>query len=329
VNYDVTPSSHAAAYSATPATKLAAAAARTIESVNRFGDRWGIPPSQRYTDYHKMLDNEALDIVSVVTRADLHAEVVIEAAKKNVKGIIAEKAMATSAAEADAMIEACEERNVKLLINHPRRYHPVFRMAKEELESGSIGRLTSMRGAIWTFLIHNGSHLWDCFRYFAGDADWVSGTLVGAVSGDPAGYGVVHFRNDVFALADVATMQGTNMQLHGTDGMINIDMFSPGYTRTTYDDVISAGPDRPAYQFRPRRIKEMKLTPPPLTFTTPMQAAILDLIDCIEKNNQPKSSGHDGLAALEIGLAFHLSHANQTCRVRLPLKDREFRVVSR
>jgi len=328
-NYDAVPSSHASAYTTLPKTRLAAAAARTRESVDRFGERWGVPPEHRYTDYRSMLKKEVIDIVSVATHADVRAEIVIAAAEARVRGILAEKAVATSAAEADEMIEACRRNGVKLVINHPRRYHPVFRQAKQMLESGTIGQLTSMHGAMWTFLVHNGTHLWDMFRYFGGEADWVSGTVLPAAGSDPPGYGVVHLQNGVFAFADVLTGRGTNVQLYGTDGMIQIDMFTPGVTCFVYEDVLPVTPDRPAYQFRPRRIKETKHIPPPENFIPPMQAAVLDLIDSIEQDQAPQSSGEDGRAALEIALAFHLSHAAQGLRVSLPLKNREFRVVSR
>jgi predicted dehydrogenase len=327
-NYDVAPSSHASAYRALSTTKLVAAASRTRESVDRFGKRWNLQREHRYTNYLQMLEKERLDIVSVTTHADKRAEVVIAAAEAGVKGILAEKAMATSAAEADMMLKACENRNVKLLINHPRRYHPVFRQAKKTLESGTIGQLSSMRGAIWTFLIHNGTHLWDMFRYFAGRADWVSGTLRSFSRGDSAGYGMVHFSNDVFAFADVATMQGMNLQLYGTKGMIQVDMFTPGFTCVTYEDVVPSSPERPSYQFGPRRIGEVRQIPPPKSFN-PMQNAVSDLIGSIEQNRQPQSSGEDGRAALEIALAFHISDMNQGSRVPLPLAQRSFRVVSR
>lgn len=328
-NYDVVPSSHASAYKALPQTELVAAAARSWDSVNRFGERWGISPKHRYTDYRRMLAEEELDIVSVVTHADVRAEVVIAAAEARVKGILAEKAMATSAAEADAMLEACRRHGVKLLINHPRRYHPVFQAMKATLEQGSIGALTSMRGAIWTFLIHNGTHLWDMFRFFAGEADWVSGVVVPVPGSDPAGYGIVHFQSGVFAFADALTMQPFNLQLYGTEGMLHVDGFTPGFTWILYEDVVPSTPERPFYQFRPRRIKRVEHVPPPEEFRPPMQAAVLDLIGAIEEDRPPRSSGEDGRAALEIGLAFHLSHAAQGARVPLPLENRHFRVVSR
>jgi hypothetical protein len=60
-----------------------------------------------------------------------------------------------------------------------------------------------------------------------------------------------------------------------------------------------------------------------------MQAALQDLIDAIEQDRQPISSGYDGRAALEIGIAFQASHRAGNIPVPLPLQDRQLRVVSR
>ncbi len=330
-NYDVVPSTHTSAYLQNPHTEIVAVAARTEESLRRYILRWGLHDVHTYTDYRKMFENEQLDIVSVVTHADMHAEVTIAAARAGVKGIICEKAMATSLREADEMISECERNNVKLLINHPRRYHPTFIKAKGLLDSGAIGELRSMRGAIWTFLLHNGTHLWDMFCYFAGDAETVWGYVADEDVPDPGGCAMIRFKGGVMAFADVMTMQGFNMQLYGTDGLIHIDMFREGFRIEVYEDVIPPSPDRPYYQFRPRRILRSEHVGVEHPFTPPMQAAVQDLIDSIREDRQPRSSGYDGRKALELGIAVHASAKRNGAAVHLPLsgEHRALRVISR
>jgi len=69
--------------------------------------------------------------------------------------------------------------------------------------------------------------------------------------------------------------------------------------------------------------------PNPPDAPPPMQMALQDLIESIEQDRQPLSSGYDGRAALEIGLAFHVSHRQGNQPVPLPLRERSVRVVSR
>lgn len=329
-NYDIAPSTHASAYLANPKTKLVATVSRNRQSLEKFAARWKTPELSLYTDYKEMLRREKPDIVSVTTHADARAQIVIDAARAGAKGILCEKAMATSLEEADQMLEACRASGTKLLVNHPRRYHPTYARAKELLDSGAIGTLRSISGAMWTFLIHNGIHLWDMLRYFAGDADWVSGAVLETGESDPGGYGLVHFKSGVFAFADVATMRGFTLSLFGSDGTIETDMFRDGLRIVLYEDAVRTGAQRPSYQFRPRRIShdervEVRPTVPP------MQAALNDLIESIEGDRDPVSSGEDGRAALEIGIAMHLSSRKEGVHIPIPVEGegRRLRVVSR
>ncbi|MGQ9463174.1 MAG: Gfo/Idh/MocA family protein [Candidatus Fervidibacter sp.] len=328
-NYELPPTTHVSAYLANPQTQIVAVCARTKESIERFYQRTGLRDVRGYTDFREMFANEKLDIVSVCTHTDMKSQIVIAAAEAGVKGIICEKAMATSLEEADEMIATCEKSGAKLIVNHPRRYHPTYWRAKDLLESGAIGDLIRIHGTMWTWLLHNGTHLWDIMRYFAGDADWVCGWVRDDHPTDPGGYGLVHFRNGVIAFADVGGGQGFTLELHGLNGTIKIDTFHDGVQVEVYADVYPPDPQRPAYQFRPRYLLQHEYYPNLPRFTPPMQAALQDLIESIEQDRQPFSSGYDGRAALEIGIAFHASHRSGNIPVSLPLKDRKLRVVSR
>ena len=165
-NYDASPCSHAAHYTTHPGTRIVAICDHNPAKLDAFRERWG--DASAYTDYCEMLAAERLDIVSVTAHAASRAEVTVAASEAGVRGILAEKAMATSLAEADRMIEVCRERGAKLLVNHPRRFHPTYARALEALRRGEIGELRAMAGMIYTALIHNGSHLFDMFRLFAG-----------------------------------------------------------------------------------------------------------------------------------------------------------------
>ncbi len=328
-NYELLPTTHFSAYLANSKTQIVAVCARTRESIERFYQRTGLREVRGYTDFYEMFAEEKLDIVSVCTHTDLKAQIVIAAAEAGVRGILCEKAMATSLEEADAMLAACQKAGTKLLINHPRRYHPTYQRAKALLNDGVIGDLTRIHGTMWTWLLHNGTHLWDILRFFAGDAQWVCGWVRDDHPTDPGGYGLIHFRSGVVAFADVGGGQGLWLLLYGTDGLMRIDSFRDGVQLEVYADIYPPDPTRPAYQFRPRYLLRSEHHPNPPKFTPPMQAAVQDLIDAIEQDLQPQSSGYDGRAALEIGLAFHASHRQGNRPVSLPLQDKSFRVLSR
>ncbi|MGH2351991.1 MAG: Gfo/Idh/MocA family protein [Chloroflexota bacterium] len=91
------PSSHAGCYAAHPRTELVAGSDLDSERLANFGEKWGI--SALYADYRQMLAHERLDVVSVTTLwGHDHAAILPVVAQSGVRGIFAEKPIATSMA---------------------------------------------------------------------------------------------------------------------------------------------------------------------------------------------------------------------------------------
>jgi len=325
-NYDSLPCSHASAYSACPRTQIIAAADPDPEKLEAFGNRWEV--SALYADWKQMLEKESPDIVSVTAHAPLHAAATIDAARAGAKGIICEKAMAASLGEADEMIAECAKAGTMLLVNHPRRYHPTYPLAKAALDAGEIGELRAMSGVHFNALIHNGTHLFDMMLFFAGTAKWVSGSTAAGEGGDPGGLGVVGFDSGVVGLVEMQSLQGFELALLGTMGRITINSFEEGFRLWRYRDR-RQGSAGAWFQYGAGKDAEVERRLPPDPIKPPMLAAVEDLIESIEQNRPPGSSGEDGRAALEIGLAFHKSSTRGMARVNLPLADRLLRVESR
>ena len=93
-NYDYLPCSQASAFEAHEATKVVALANPGDDAKASFENRFGAV--HYYASAQAMLENEKLDIVGIATHAHLHAEMTILAAQAGVKGVLCEKAMATS-----------------------------------------------------------------------------------------------------------------------------------------------------------------------------------------------------------------------------------------
>ena len=336
VNYCRPPCAHAAAYALSPRVKLVAACAPSEASRSAFGARWGVPPNALYADYETMLARETLDLVSVCTHAPLHAPVTIAAARAGVKGVLCEKAMATSLAEADAMLAACERAGTRLLVDHPRRFHPTYPLVREALRAGEIGALRAIVATVGGAVVHNGTHMFDLVRYFGGEALSVSAHVVPSAGGDGDGACQLELADGATAFVALHGRLPFSVELLGTDGRITIDGSVDGATVWRYSPVPAGGeretegvPGRPWYRGNPCRPRwERHLAPPADTGST-MLAAIEELAAAINEGREPESSGRDGRAALEIALACHASHAMGGARVPLPLEDRTLQVASR
>jgi len=105
--------------------------------------KYGATP---YTNYEELLQNEAIDAVSVCTPNYLHAPISIQALKAG-KHVLCEKPMATSKEEAEAMIEAAKESGKKLMIAHNQRFVRSHEKARKLIETGEIGKVYSFRTA--------------------------------------------------------------------------------------------------------------------------------------------------------------------------------------
>ena len=75
---------HADTLSTTPGVELAAFCTRREARLNEFGDRYNV--ERRYTDYRRMLEDDTIDVIGIVTHIDDHRDIAIEAlrAGKNV-----------------------------------------------------------------------------------------------------------------------------------------------------------------------------------------------------------------------------------------------------
>ena len=118
-----------------------------------------------YSDYKDMLDNEELDIIEILLPHYLHAEVVIYAAKKQVKVISVQKPMALNLDQADEMIEECKKSQSILSIFENFLFAPHLLKVKELLDSDYIGDPSSIRiktamGAIGGWKVPESAKKW-------------------------------------------------------------------------------------------------------------------------------------------------------------------------
>jgi len=107
--------------------------------------RWNLPEAAYHGDYEQMLDREALDIVEILTPHHLHCAQAVRSARAGVKGISVQKPMAVNLRECDSMIDACRRNGVVLKVYENFLFYPVFRTAKDLVDHGLIGDLTSIR----------------------------------------------------------------------------------------------------------------------------------------------------------------------------------------
>jgi len=121
-------------------TSLAMAMDVNAAVAQDIGRRYQIPFT---TEVEELLRRDDVDAVLISVPHYLHAPLTIQAARSG-KHVIVEKPMATSLADADAMIAACREAGVKLSVMYAQRYLPYVQKAKTLIAQGALGNLLGL-----------------------------------------------------------------------------------------------------------------------------------------------------------------------------------------
>jgi len=108
--------------------------------LNKTAEKLGATP---YTDYKQMLADPDLEAVVVATPDDLHRDISIQAAQAG-KHILVEKPIATTEADALAMMAAAEKAGVKLMVGFTLRFVPHYQQARQAVETGKLGQMVSI-----------------------------------------------------------------------------------------------------------------------------------------------------------------------------------------
>ncbi|MCX6450872.1 MAG: Gfo/Idh/MocA family oxidoreductase [Actinobacteria bacterium] len=129
-------------------------------------------------DYHDVLNNPEVDVVSICAPNFLHAEIGIAAAKAG-KAFWIEKPVGRGAVETESVEKAADEAGVVTSIGFNYRNAPAVEHAKQLIASGALGRITNLRGTFFADYSAepNGALSWRFIRKFAGSG--VLGDLMG------------------------------------------------------------------------------------------------------------------------------------------------------
>lgn len=296
-----------------------------------------------YPALAELLERERPEVVVVAPRQlDCHRELVLAACGQGAH-VLCEKPLAQDLEQADEMIDAAAGAGVRLAVALPWAHERRAEIVAGLLSSGAIGELLGFsartkcdrRGGGEDFLVL-GVHFMDMMRRFAGEARscqatvWRRGRLaeagdaglggegVGPVAGDRirAEYafdgGVVGSVESIRLGIEDRARHPYDLTLHGSAGAIRVR--APYADHSIWHCADPFG--------RPERSPWRRVPAPEVpTYAAYHRPAASDLLAAIRADREPRCSGHDGRAALEMALAAYASH-RAAGPVSLPLADR-------
>lgn len=302
---------HAHGWTQTPAT-LAGFASQSAESAAQTAAKFD---GRGYRSFEALLAD--VDVVDICTPTHLHHDMVMAAAAAG-KHVVCEKPLARTLADAEAMIAACENAGVSLLIAHVVRFFPEYALAHARVAAGEIGRPAVVRlrrgtyrptgsgdnwfldpaksgGMVLDLMIHD----FDYARWVAGPVKTVyARSLSGSGSGQEIDHALVILTHEKGALSHVEgswayppPLFRTQLEIAGENGWLRVDS---GET-TALSIHLHAVPGQ----------KEAAAVPLPRSplHESPYTTQIREFYDHLATGAPVRVTARDGLEALRIGLA--------------------------
>lgn len=302
--------------------ELVGVVSNTQESTEAFAKQYGI---RAYDSLETLIKD--VDIVDLCIPTNLHKDMTLQAAQAG-KHVICEKPMALNLDDARTMINVCETVGVHLYIAHVVRYINHYRMAKQNIEAGVIGKPCVIRlsragyqprkksdnwfvdearsgGMMLDLMVHD----FDYARWVGGNVKRVYARSVRSTQADaPGDYALVTLRFEDGAIGHIeggwAYPPGffrTSLDIAGTEGVIE---FESDKAQSLYTHL--ANP--------PQIEADEVAVPSAKAADSPFTAQLRNFYNAIVHNEAPIVNAEDAFAALEIGLA-----AIESARSRKPV----------
>ncbi|MCY3681915.1 MAG: Gfo/Idh/MocA family oxidoreductase [Gemmatimonadetes bacterium] len=208
-----------------------------------FTERWGVKAV--YEDYMEMVARESLDLVAVCTtasglfkpaneapdanfRGDSHADLTVSLANAGVPMLYVEKAMASSVARADEILDAVVANGTVFNTGVLRRFNVSYHAVRRAIAAGEIGEPRAAIHYAASSLMHGHIHSIDTLSFLLGDPkiEAVRGELLprdfaienNHIAFDPSATFQLRFENGIEACSVPAG--GWEFEVMGTKGCI-------------------------------------------------------------------------------------------------------------
>ncbi|RWC50685.1 MAG: Gfo/Idh/MocA family oxidoreductase [Mesorhizobium sp.] len=299
---------------------------RDPERLKIVGDQFGI--AKRYTDAAELFAGESLNFVDIATTAPSHRPLVEMAAAHRVP-VICQKPFAPTLADAKAMVRACAQAGVPLMVHENFRWQSPIQAVRAVLDSGEIGTpffgRISFRSAYDVFsgqpylatgkrfIIEDlGIHSLDIARFLLGDVSTIAtrtARINPGIAGEDVATMLMDHNSGATSVVDCsyATKLATEpfpetlIEIDGSDGTIRL---AQGYRLTVTGKSGTAVTD---------------VSPPLLPWASRpwhnIQESVVAIqrhwVDCLTKGVEPATSGADNLKTFALVEAAYAGAASR------------------
>ncbi|MDH7486497.1 MAG: Gfo/Idh/MocA family oxidoreductase [Anaerolineae bacterium] len=262
-----------------------------------------------YTDYRDMLDEEPLDVVSLVVPTALHYPIAKEIIERGIH-VFVEKPFTLRVEEGKELIAAAAQKNVKLGVGHIERFNPAVVELKRRLEHAQLGRVYQIHARrVGPFpprvddvgvILDLATHELDIMEYITGSS--VSSLYAETerkihASHEDLLLGVLKFENGTVGVLDINWLTPTKIRelaLLGERGMFLVNYLTQDFY--FYENAFTNGQWEGLTAImgvsEGRRIKyEIKRR-------EPLRVELEDFVNCVLHGGRPAVTGEEALRAV-------------------------------
>jgi predicted dehydrogenase len=294
-------------------SELVALVSGDAEKRDKVGQKYGIEQIYSYDDYDKALF--CVDAVYIVLPNHLHREYAVRAAKAGVH-VLCEKPLAVTEEDCEAMIDAANQNNVKLMTAYRLHFEKGNLEAVRLAKSGKLGKLRIFNSDFAQQVVEDnirvtepiekgGGPVYDMGVYCINAARYLFQAEPTEVFASSANNGEPRFRK-VDEMTSVVMRFPEERLATFTCSFGAADISR--YTLIGTKGVLTADP---AYEYAMGIKHQLKVGEKTITRKFPKRdqfaAELVYFSDCILKNREPEPSGLEGLADVRVVRAIYES----------------------
>lgn len=301
-------------------------------SVERLGHMKNLYPHLNTTrDYKSLLEDDGIDIIAVATPPKTHFEVAMDALEAG-KHVFVEKPLATSSAECEALIATAEKKGLVLMVGHTFVYTAAVNKIKEVIDSGELGDIYYINTTRVNLGIFQDdiNVVWDLVPHDVSILNYVLGSKPVEVTAQGHSYirgrmedvAFLTFRypGSILAHVHVSWLDPNKIRrttVVGSKKMLVYDDISSLEKIRIYDKGVTVQPHYDTFGDFQLSYRFGDIFIPKLDDSEPLKIACQHLVDCIQREQVPRSSGRDGLNVVRVIEASNESLKNSGTMITL------------
>ena len=283
----------------------------SAENRERYGPQY---PQTRFTaDIDDLLADPALDAVAIASSVPTHHPLGMRALAAG-KHVFIEKPLAASASDARELVAAAEEANRRLMVGHLLLFHPALAVVRALIDSGELGQVYYLYGnrqnlgqvradenALWSLGAHDVAVVLDLVGERPVEA-WARGECYVRPHVEDVVFGYLKFPSGVIAHLHLSWLDPHKMRrltVVGSKKMVVFDDMETDRKVTIYDKSVSLPRSTDSYgEYVNVRFGDISI--PHIANDEPLRLECQEFVDAVRDSRDPRCSGREGLAVVEV-----------------------------